>query len=145
MPKLDLNAIPEVNRTGYLEPYRKAVEGRRWKPLADGLSDFGVNLVTLKPGAASSQRHWHTHEDELVYMLSGEVVLVEEDGETTLRPGDVAAWPKGVANGHQLVNRSDAECSFLAIGSDKPDVDSCHYPDIDQHLSPGAGFTRKPK
>ncbi|MBS0298299.1 MAG: cupin domain-containing protein [Proteobacteria bacterium] len=145
MPKLDLDAIAEISRTGYLEPYRKAVEGRRWKPLADGLGDFGVNLVTLAPGAASSQRHWHTEEDELVYMLEGEVVLIEDDGETILRAGDVAAWPKGVANGHQLVNRSDAECRFLAIGSDKPDVDACHYPDIDQFYSARTGFTPKPR
>jgi uncharacterized cupin superfamily protein len=145
MPKLDLQAIPEISRTGYLEPYRAAVAGRRWRPLADGLSDFGVNLVTLKPGAASSQRHWHVDEDELVWMVSGEAMLVEDAGETPMRPGDVAVFPKGVANGHQLINRSDAECSFLAIGADRPETDACHYPDIDQFWSQATGFVPKPR
>jgi uncharacterized cupin superfamily protein len=145
MPKLDLQAAPEISRTGYLEPYRAAVAGRSWRPLAQGLSDFGVNLVTLKPGAASSQRHWHVDEDELVWMVSGEAVLIEDGGETLMRPGDVAVFPKGVANGHQLINRSDADCSFLAIGADRPATDACHYPDIDQFWSQATGFVPKPR
>lgn len=143
MPKLDLDALPEISRSGYLGDYKDAVAGRRWKALGQGLSDLGVNLVTLAPGAASSQRHWHTAEDELVYMLAGEAILIEDDGETLLKPGDVAVWPKGVANGHQIVNRSHAECVMLAIGTNVPDVDECHYPDIDQFYSAGTGFVRK--
>lgn len=143
MPKLDLDALPEISRSGYLGSYKDAVAGRRWKSLAPGLTELGVNLVTLAPGAASSQRHWHTAEDEVVYMISGEAVLIEDDGETALKPGDVAVWPKGVPNGHQIVNRSDADCVMLAIGTNFPDADQCHYPDIDQFYSAGTGFVRK--
>ena len=88
---------------------------RRLGP-ATGLSDFGVSHVTLEPGGVSSQRHWHEDEDEFVVMLEGEAVLEEEGGETALRPGDCASFPKGVANGHRLVNRSGAPCVFIAIG-----------------------------
>ena len=134
MPKLELEAIPQVNRTGYPAPYDNDVAGRwvrRLRPAA-GLSDLGAAHVLLKPGAWSSQRHWHAHEDELVVILSGEAVLVEDDGETVMRPGDCAAFPKGVADGHHLVNRSDAPCSFIAVG--RPAFTDCHYPDIDLHL-----------
>ena len=91
MPKIDISALPVDTRTGYPEPFRQAVIGRERKRLGNavGLAQFGVNLSRLKPGAASSQRHWHAHEDELVYVLEGELVLVEDDGETVLRPGDV--------------------------------------------------------
>src|SRR5690606_17290274 len=84
---------------------------------ATGISQFGASHVTLKPGAWSSQRHWHDEEDEMVVMLSGEAVLVEDGARTTLRAGDVCAFPKGVRNGHHLVNESEADCCFVAIGS----------------------------
>jgi uncharacterized cupin superfamily protein len=144
MPKLDLETIERTNRTGYPPPHDAAVAGRHYRRIAPaaGLEDFGVSQVLLEPGAASSQRHWHAGEDELVVMLDGEAVLVEEDGETILRAGDIAAFPKGVANGHHLVNRSGAPCTFVAIG--RPAVSACHYPDVDMHLPPGAGhYTRK--
>jgi uncharacterized cupin superfamily protein len=144
MPKLDLDAIEQTNRTGYPDPYAVAMAGRHYRRLAPaaGISDFGASHVVLKPGGISSQRHWHEGEDELVVMLSGEAVLIEDEGETVIRPGDVAAFPKGVPNGHHLVNRSDADCVFVAIG--KPTATDCHYPDIDMHLDGASGrFTRK--
>ena len=131
MPKLDLDRIEQINRTGYPPPYNAPMGKRHYRRLAPaaGLSDFGASHVVLDPGGISSQRHWHEEEDELVVMLEGEAVLVEEGSETVLRPGDIAAFPKGVANGHQLVNRSAAPCTFVAIG--RPAAGDCHYPDID--------------
>jgi uncharacterized cupin superfamily protein len=95
------------------------VEGRSRKRLgrAAGLTHFGVNICTLKPGAASSQRHWHENEDEFVYVLEGEVVLREDGGETVLKPGDAAAWKAGVPNGHCLINRSDRNAVFIEVGT----------------------------
>jgi uncharacterized cupin superfamily protein len=144
MPKLDLNSLEQTNRTGYPQPYA-AEMGKRWyrriAPAA-GLTDFGVSHVVLQPGGISSQRHWHEGEDELVIMIEGEAVLVEEDGETVMRPGDIAAFPKGVPNGHHLVNRGERDCVFVAIG--RPAASDCHYPDIDLHLDGATGqFTRK--
>ena len=132
MPKLDIGKIPIDTRTGYPEPFRRAVEGRERKRLGNaiGLDQFGVNLSRLKPGAASSQRHWHQAEDEFVYMLEGELVLIEDDGETVLRPGDAAGWKAGVANGHCLVNRSSRDAVYLEIGSRAP-REVASYPDID--------------
>lgn len=133
MPKIDLEAIPQTNRTGYPEPYDRDVAGRWYRRLAPpcGLTEVGASHVVLKPGAWSSQRHWHAAEDELLVMLTGEAVLVEDDGETVLRPGDVAAWPKGARNGHHLQNRSQADCSFVAISAGDTANDQGEYPDID--------------
>ena len=143
MPKLDLDTIPQTNATGYPPEYAKAVEGRWYRRLgpASGLSEYGVSHVTLKPGAWSSQRHWHEAEDEFVVMLSGEAVLVDDSGEHKMLPGDCASFPMGDGNGHVLQNRSNTECVFIAVGR-KGDGD-CHYPDIDMHLPGGQGFTRK--
>jgi uncharacterized cupin superfamily protein len=118
MPKIDLTALPQINRTGYPAEHAAPVAGRWYRRLAPpgGLTDFGASHVVLKPGAWSSQRHWHDGEDEMVVMLSGEAVLVEDDGETVLRAGDIAAWPKGSTNGHHLRNDSSADCCFVAIG-----------------------------
>lgn len=131
MPKVDLDRIEAISRTGYPPSFNQAVAGRRYRRLAEpaGLTDFGANHVTLAPGAWSSQRHWHEGEDELVVMLAGEAVLIEEGGRTILRSGDVAAFPKDVANGHHLVNESDTACVFIAIGRNSGC--DCHYPDID--------------
>jgi uncharacterized cupin superfamily protein len=143
LPKLDLDAIPQTNATGYPAPYSDVVQGRWYRRLApaSGITDFGFSHVTLKPGAWSSQRHWHEGEDEFVVMLSGEAVLVDDSGETVMRPGDVATFPKGDGNGHALQNRSDAECVFIAVG--RPAKTDCHYPDIDMHLPAGGDFRRK--
>ena len=143
MPKLDLDAIPQTNATGYPPDYADVVQGRWYRRLASaaGLADFGASHVVLEPGAWSSQRHWHEGEDELVVMLSGEAVLVDDGGETQLRAGDVAAFAKNDGNGHVLQNRSDAPCAFVAIG--RPSASDCHYPDIDMHLSAEVGEQRR--
>jgi len=139
MPKLDLDAIEQSSRTGYPMPYAAEMKGRLYRRLApaSGIEDFGVSHVTLVPGGISSQRHWHEGEDEVLVMISGEAVLIENSGETILRAGDCAAFPKGVANGHHLVNRSGADCVFVAVG--KPSLTPCHYPDIDLRFDGARG------
>lgn len=131
MPKIDLASIEQTNSTGYPPPFNEAVAGRFARKIgqAIGFTDFGITETTLQPGAWSSQRHWHEGEDELVVILEGEAVLIEEDGETIMRPGDIAAFRKGVANGHHFINRCDHPCRFIAIG--RPPTADCHYPDID--------------
>lgn len=140
MPRIDVDALPELATTGYPPPLDRAVAGRSFRRLATGLDQFGVNRCTLKPGAWSSQRHWHSAEDELVYMLAGEAVLIEEGGETVLRPGDVAVFPRGVADAHHLVNRSDADAVFLAIGPDLAGEDRVVYPDVGMTWSGPEGY-----
>lgn len=143
MPKLDLDTVPQTNATGYPPEHAAPVQGRWYRRLApaSGIEDFGASHVTLKPGAWSSQRHWHEGEDELVVMIAGEAVLVDDDGETVMRAGDIAAFRKNDGNGHVLQNRSAADCVFVAIG--RPSATDCHYPDIDMHLFDGTGFRRK--
>ena len=135
MPKIDIAALKIDSYTGYPEPFRQAVDGRSRKRLGNavGLDQFGVNLSTLKPGAASSQRHWHANEDEFIYMLEGELVLCEDGGETVLRPGDAAGWKAGVANGHCLVNRGSQDAVYLEIGTRAPN-ERADYPDIDLRM-----------
>ena len=147
MPKIDVGEIALDTSTNYPPPFNKAVEGRARKRLgrAAGLTQFGVNLCTLKPGAASSQRHWHEHEDELVYVLEGEVVLHEDGGETVLKPGDAAAWKAGVQNGHCLINRSDRDAVFIEVGT-RAASERAHYSDIDMMVvrdEKGARYTKK--
>ncbi len=143
MPKIDLSSVPLTNATGYPSPYADAVEKRWVRRLApaSGLSDFGASHVTLKPGAWSAQRHWHQDEDEMVVMIAGEAVLVDDTGETRMRAGDVAVFPKGDGNGHCLRNDGAGDCVFVAIG--RPSAGVCHYPDIDLHLPAGGPFRRK--
>lgn len=118
MPKVELETIELRNTTGYPPPFDRDMKGRFFRRLspATGLTDFGVSHVTLTPGGWSSQRHWHNGEDEFLVMLSGEATLVEDDGPTTLRAGDCAAWPKGNTNGHHLRNETDSDCSFIVVG-----------------------------
>ena len=132
MPKIDIANLKIEATTGYPEPYRQAVAGRSRKRLGNavGLDQFGVNLTTLKPGAWSSQRHWHMAEDELIYMLEGEVVLCEDSGETVLKPGDAAGWKANTPNGHCLINRSARDAVYLEIGT-RAKRDRASYPDID--------------
>jgi uncharacterized cupin superfamily protein len=132
VPKIDIAHVKTKVFTGYPAPYRDVVAGCERRRLGNvvGLDQFGVNLTTLKPGSQSSQRHWHEMEDEFVYLLEGEVVLCENDGETVLRPGDAAAWKAGVANGHCLVNRSARDAVYLEIGT-RAKRDRVDYPDID--------------
>lgn len=143
MPKLNLDAIPQSNATGYPPPFDAPVQERWWRRLASaaGLTTFGASHVVLKPGAWSSQRHWHDGEDEMVIMIAGEAVLIENDGETILRAGDVAAWAKGATNGHHLVNRSDADVVFVAIsGGEKA---GGGYSDIDMLFTADGRYVTK--
>jgi uncharacterized cupin superfamily protein len=147
MPKIDIDDLKTDSQTGYPEPFRQIVLGRVRKRLgnAAGLTQFGVNLTTLKPGAASAQRHWHAAEDEFVYVLAGEVVLCEDGGEVVLRPGDAAGFKAGVANGHCLVNRSGEDAVYLEIGT-RAVRDQAEYPDIDLRArkdESSMGFTHK--
>ena len=143
MPKVDLAAITPSNATGYPDPFHQQVAGRWWKRIAPaaGLTEMGASHVTLEPGAWSSQRHWHDNEDELVIMLSGRAILVEDDGETEVGPGDVLAWAKGVTNGHHLINRSDEPCTFVAISAGPHGTGG--YSDIDMLWAADGRFTRK--
>jgi uncharacterized cupin superfamily protein len=123
MPKIDVLATPVRIGTGYPNPFNAACAERTRRRLGDAgkLRDFGVNLMTLPPGRWSSQRHWHSHEDEFVYLLEGELTLVEDDGQTVLRPGDCAAFPKGTGNGHHLQNLGATVAVYLEVGSRHPD------------------------
>jgi uncharacterized cupin superfamily protein len=132
MPKIDISAVPERLGVGYPPPFADPCAERVRQRLGDaaGLTDFGVNLMHLPPGNWSSQRHWHSHEDEFVYLLQGELVLVENGGETLLRPGDCAAFPKGTGDGHHMINRSAEVAVYLEVGSRQPaDLTTCS--DID--------------
>ena len=133
MPRIDIAGVPARSGSGYPAPFDApcAARTRRRLGAAGGLRDFGVNLMTLPPGCWSSQRHWHSHEDEFVYVLDGEVTLVEDDGETVLRAGDCAAFPKGTRNGHHLRNESGAVAVYLEIGSrNERDLTTCSDSDM---------------
>lgn len=144
MPKIDIDAVPARKGSGYPPPFDAPCATRTRRRLGDagGLSDFGVNLLTLPPGGWSSQRHWHSHEDEFVYVLEGEVTLIEDGGETVLRAGDCAAFPKGTGNGHHLINRSAAVAVFLDVGSRNP-LDRCTYSDIDMKTNADDQYVHK--
>ena len=132
MPKIDPGQAEKNNDSGYPEPHAREMS-RRWKQkLGDlaGLTQFGVNLITLEPGGKSSLRHWHVNEDEFLFVTEGEFVLVEDSGEAVMRPGDMAAFKAGVANGHHLLNRSDAPASFIVVGTRSPD-ETAGYSDVD--------------
>lgn len=134
MPKIDIEAVPERRgSSSYPTEHRPLVEGRIQRALGDaaGLTQFGVNLVTLEPGAASALRHWHTREDEFAWVLDGELVLIEDDGETPLQAGDALGWKAGTPNGHHLVNRSDRPARFLVVGT-RAGRDTCSYADVDR-------------
>ncbi|HEX5377471.1 MAG TPA: cupin domain-containing protein [Phenylobacterium sp.] len=146
MPKIDIESAPTKHGTGYPPPYDAPCRDRRRWRLGDaaGLTQFGVNLQRLAPGVWSSQRHWHSAEDEFVYVLEGEVVLVTDEGEQVMRAGDCAGFPAGEPNGHHLQNRSDREAVLLEVGSRRPQEDAGGYPDIDMALAAGSDtFTHK--
>jgi uncharacterized cupin superfamily protein len=138
MPKIDKAQAPRGSGTRYPAPFDKPCRDRAWRRLGDaaGLTQFGVNLLELPPGTWSSQRHWHSHEDEFVYVLEGEVVLVTDDGEETLQAGDCAGFKAGERNGHCLQNRSPRAVEILVIGSRKQE-DHGEYPDIDLVFTAG--------
>jgi uncharacterized cupin superfamily protein len=135
MPKIDIDTVPERKGSFYPALFHEKVSGRIKQALGDagGLTQFGVNLVHLPPGNWSSQRHWHSVEDEFVTVLAGEVVLVTDAGEEILRAGDCAAFPKNVADGHHLINKSAHTAVYLEVGT-RSDEDFCSYPDIDLQI-----------
>jgi uncharacterized cupin superfamily protein len=127
MPKLDIEALPIDTQTPYPPPFDRAVYGRERRRLGNAA---GLNLTTLRPGAASALRHWHANEDELVYVLEGEVILVEDGGETLLKPGDAAGFKANSGNGHHLVNRTTVDAVYLEIGA-RSKHERVEYPDVD--------------
>jgi uncharacterized cupin superfamily protein len=143
--KIDLDQLPKHLGSGYPAPFDAACTQRLRHKLGDAanLTDFGVNLLRLPPGAWSSQRHWHTHEDEFVFVLQGELVLVTNDGEELLRSGDCAGFKAGIADGHHLQNRSDQAALVLEVGSRRDADDETDYPDIDLQLRQSGGYTRR--
>jgi uncharacterized cupin superfamily protein len=145
MPKIDIATVSIRKGSGYPSPFDAPCAARMRRRLGDagGLRDFGVNLMTLPPGGWSSQRHWHSDEDEFVYVLEGELKLVEDNSQTVLRSGECAAFPKGTGNGHHLINESSATAVYLEVGSRNPnDLTTCS--DIDMMSSNADGrFVRK--
>jgi uncharacterized cupin superfamily protein len=145
MPRIDVKSVFERRGSAYPPPFDQIAKGRIRQRLGDagGITQFGVNLLQLSPGAASSQRHWHSGEDEFVYVVSGEVTLVTNRGEEVLRAGDCAAFPKGVADGHRLINKSAEPVVCLEIGT-RSGQDVCTYSDIDMMIDSKIGrYTRK--
>ena len=138
LPALDPATVEEKRGSGYPEPYRSRMGDRVKRRLGDacGLTRFGVNLVTLAPGGQSALRHWHTLEDEFVYMLEGEVVLVTDEGEQVLRSGDCAGYPAGKADWHHFINRSGAPARYLEVGN-REASDTAFYPDDDLMYAEG--------
>jgi len=132
MPKIDISKLPVRKGAGYPPQLNKMFDGREKTALGNGagLTQYGVNLTRIKPGAASALRHWHEKQDEFVYMLEGELVLIEDEGETVLKPGDCAGFKAGVKNGHHLVNRSSKDAVYLEVGTRSP-TEYCGYPDDD--------------
>jgi uncharacterized cupin superfamily protein len=135
MPKVDIAKVPVRSGSLYPAPFQPECRERHKQPLGDavGITQFGVNLARIRPGAASALRHYHEQEDEFVYVLEGELVLVENDGETLLKAGDCAGFKANSGNAHRLVNRSDRDAVYFEVGSRAP-RDRVHYPDVDLHL-----------
>ena len=144
MPQIDVASVPTLVGTYYPDAFNEPCADRVRQRLGDagGLTDFGVNVMRLPPGSWSSQRHWHSQEDEFVYVLEGELTLIEDEGATVLRAGDCAAFPKGTGNGHHLINRSSTMAIYLEVGSRQPDdVTTCS--DVDMMCTNVSGFAHK--
>jgi uncharacterized cupin superfamily protein len=132
VPKVDIVKAVVRTTSNYPAPFLPVVAGRERMALGNlaGLTQFGVNLTRLKPGAASALRHWHDNEDEFVYVLEGEITLIEDQGETLLSVGEAAGFKAGVPNGHHLVNKSDRDAVYLEVGT-RAERERTHYPDDD--------------
>jgi len=147
MAKIDQSRLTPKTGSGYPEPYASMMDKRSYLRLGDagGLTQFGANITILQPGGVSSMRHWHVNEDEFVMVTKGEVVLVNDDGESVMQEGECAAFPAGVENGHHFVNRSVSEARFLVVGTRAP-KETVYYSDVDMMVVDvdGVGtFTRK--
>lgn len=145
MKRIDVDGAPKRVGSAYPPPLDAPCAARVRSQLgaAGGLTHFGVNLLRLPPGVWSSQRHWHSHEDEFVWVVEGEVVLITDLGEETLRPGDCAAFKAGDANGHHIVNRSDHDAVVLEVGNSDEARDRTVYSDCDMVAEPGARYMRR--
>ena len=144
--RIEIEKVPVRKGSRYPAPFNAACAARARQALGDaaGLTDFGVNLLRLAPGVWSSQRHWHSAEDEFVFVVEGEVVLVTDAGEEILRTGDCAGFKAGIMDGHHLQNRSQHDAVLLEIGSRKTAEDEGEYSDIDLRFLKGhAGYARK--
>ncbi len=144
---IDPQGIPERISTGYPAPFRALVAGRARRRIGEaaGLTNFGVNVTRLAPGSSSALRHWHSRQDEFIYVLEGELTLITNAGEQILKPGMCAGFPAGEADGHCLVNRTDRDVTYLEVG-DRTSGDSVTYPDVDLLAQENAGtfiFTHK--
>lgn len=141
MPKIDVANVTKRQGSAYPLPFRLKSPNRIKQALGDagGLTDFGVNLVRLPPGEWSSQRHWHSAEDEFVYVLSGTLTLVTDAGETLLEAGDCAAFPKNSGDAHHMINKGSESAVYLEVGT-RTDSDVCSYPDVDLHSDPADGW-----
>ena len=137
--KINLSAISVETGCNYPPPFDAPCLGSTWRRLGRyaGLTAFGVNLSRVPPGVWSSQRHWHSHEDEFVMVIEGELTLVTDAGEEVLRAGDCAAFKAGDTDGHHLINKSDRDAVVLEVGNSDPARDRCDYPDIDMVAEPG--------
>ncbi len=132
MPKVDIAKVPVKSGTFYPAEFQAECTGRHKQAIGDaaGLTQFGVNITRISPGAATALRHWHEQEDEFIYMLEGELVLAENDGEVTLKPGDAAGFKAGSGNGHRLINRTDRDAVYFEVGT-RAKTETVHYPDVD--------------
>lgn len=144
MPKITLEEVAETSGTNYPAAFAAPCIPRRKKAIGDagGLTQFGAHIITLPPGAWSSQRHWHSGEDELVMILEGHPLLIDDDGETQLRPGDITTHPANDGNGHHMKNQTEQDVKFLIIGTRSAETDHAHYPDIDLDL-PANGTAKR--
>jgi uncharacterized cupin superfamily protein len=143
LPKIEINSVPARHGVGYPAEFARLTADRLRRRLGDagGLTDFGINITSLPPGNWSSQRHWHSHEDECVFILEGELVLIEDEGETILRAGDFAAFPKNSGNGHHMINRSTTTALYIEVGSRHPD-DLTMCSDVDMQSANADGLFR---
>lgn len=142
--RIDLNAVPVETGTTYPAVFQSAVAGRSRQRVgnAAGLKNFGVNLTTLTPGSCSALRHWHSAQDEFVYVVQGELTLITDEGEQVLGPGDMAGFAAGVENGHHLVNRANVPATYLEVG-DRTHPDTGNYPDHDLVCLPDRTFIHR--
>jgi uncharacterized cupin superfamily protein len=136
MPKIDIAKIEWTNNASYPKEFAHAIAGREKRKLGDavGLTHFGVNIARIKAGGSSALRHWHESEDEFIYVLEGELVLQENDGETVLKPGDAAGWRANGGIGHCLLNRGNRDALYLEVGT-RSKSERVHYPDVDFHMT----------
>jgi uncharacterized cupin superfamily protein len=132
MPKIDVKSVPWTNNPSYPKEFAYAIAGREKQKVGDavGLTQFGVNIARIKPKSMSALRHWHESEDEFIYMLEGELVLHENDGEIVLKPGDAAGWRANGGIGHCLINRTERDAVYLEVGT-RSKAERVHYPDVD--------------